>query len=302
MENEATGVAVITKEERTAYVMILPALAILIILVGYPLFRSFWLSMSNIQVGQKGDFVGFRNFIMLTQSETFRKTLVNSLIYMFTAVSGKLTLGLVLALILEKVTRGRKIFRGIILLPWVVPICLSTLAWLWMFDPLYSVINWTLMKLDILHQGQGIPWLSEPFWARTAIIIVNIWRGLPFFAIILLAGLLSIPKDFTEAAKVDGAGPIGVFWHVTLPLIFPLLGIVVLYSIIMTIADFDIVYVLTRGGPINTTHLFATLAFQEGIASGDISGAAAISLFIFPFLGASAYLQLRIMRRRMEVL
>ena len=292
----------ISKEARTAYVMILPALAILIILVGYPLFRSFWLAMSNIQVGQKGSFVGFRNFILLTQSEIFRETFINSLIYMLTAVSGKVTLGLVLALILEKVARGRKIFRGIILLPWVAPICLSTLAWWWMFDPLYSVINWTLMKLGILAQGQGIPWVSEPFWARTAIVIVNVWRGLPFFAITLLAGLLSIPKDFTEAAKVDGAGPIGIFWNVTLPLISPLLGIVVLYSIIMTIGDFDIVYVLTRGGPMNTTHLFATLAFQEGIASGDISRAAAISLFVFPFLGASAYFQLKIMRRRMEVI
>lgn len=294
--------ALITKEEKTAYVMMIPALAILAILVGYPLVRSFWLAVSNIQVGQKGSFVGFRNFISLAQSETFRMTLVNSVMYTAIAVSGKVTLGLFLALILEKATRVRKIIRGIILLPWVVPICLSTLAWWWMFDPLYSVINWTLLKLGILPQGEGIPWLGDPFWARTAIIIVNIWRGLPFFTITLLAGLLSIPKDFTEAAKVDGAGPLYIFRHVTLPLIFPLLGIVVLYSMIMTIGDFDIVYVLTRGGPINTTHLFATLAFQEGIASGDISRAAAISLFIFPFLGASAYFQLRIMRRRMEVL
>ncbi|MBC7190220.1 sugar ABC transporter permease [Candidatus Aerophobetes bacterium] len=287
----------LTKEEKLAYLMLLPAFVLLFSLVGYPLFYSFYLSLVKKQAGQPvSAFVGLVNYINLFKSDTFRLTLQNSLIYTFVAVPVKAALGLVLAVLLSKITTGRRLFRGIILLPWVAPISISTLAWWWMFDPLYSVINWTLMKMGVLKWG--IPWLGNTFWARVALITVNVWRGLPFFAVTFLAGLLAIPKDLHESAEIDGAGGFARFFHITLPLLTPLLGVIVLYSIVMTVGDFEIIYVLTKGGPMNTTHVFATLAFQEGIATADIARAATIVLFIFPFLAISSFFQLRIIRKR----
>ena len=287
----------LTKEEKIAYIMLLPAFVLLFSLVGYPLFYSFYLSLVKKQAGQPVTaFVGLANFVNLFKSDTFRLTLQNSLIYTFVAVPLKAILGLVLAVLLSKVARGRRVFRGIILLPWVAPISISTLAWWWMYDPLYSVINWSLIKLGIIKWG--IPWLSTTFWARVALITVNVWRGLPFFAVTFLAGLLAIPKDLLESAQIDGAGAFARFFRITLPLLTPLLGVIILYSVVMTIGDFPIVYVLTKGGPMNTTHVFATLAFQEGIATADIARAATIVLFIFPFLAVSSFFQLRVIRKR----
>jgi multiple sugar transport system permease protein len=164
-----------------------------------------------------------------------------------------------------------------------------------MFDSLYSVVNWTLVNLGILEVGPN--WLGTPHLAKTAVITVNVWRGIPFFAITILAGLVSIPSDLYEAAKTDGAGPMAQFWYITLPMLKPVLAIVVLFSTIFTFSDFNIVYVLTRGGPINTTHLFATLANQIGLQSGKIGEGAAVSLFMFPILVMVVYFQLRFIRK-----
>ena len=287
----------LTKEERLAYLLLLPAFVLLFSLIGYPILYSFYLALVKKQAGEPAAaFVGLANFISLFRSETFRMTMENSLIYTFVAVPIKTLLGLILALLLRKVTTGKRWFQGIFLLPWVAPISITVLAWWWIFDPLYGVINWVLAKGGVLHTG--IPWLAETFWARTALIIVNVWRGLPFFTITFLAGLLTIPRELLESAEVDGASALARFYHIMLPLLTPLLSIIVLYSVVMTIGDFEIIYVLTKGGPMNTTHVFSTLAFQEGIATGDIARAAAIILFIFPFLAISGFFQLRLIRKR----
>jgi multiple sugar transport system permease protein len=200
-----------------------------------------------------------------------------------------------LALLLFRTVKFKKWVRGAVLLPWVIPTALSTLGWWWMFDSLYSVVNWTLIHLGIMQVGPN--WLGTPYLAKSVVILVNIWRGLPFFAITLLAGLVSIPQELYEAAKTDGAGPIARFWYITLPMLKPVLVIVVLFSTIFTFSDFNIVYVLTRGGPINSTHLFATLANQIGLQSGKIGEGAAVSLYMFPILVMVVYFQLRLIRK-----
>jgi multiple sugar transport system permease protein len=192
--------------------------------------------------------------------------------------------------------RFKRLVRGAVLLPWVIPTALSTLAWQWMFDSLYSVVNWTAIHLGILSPP-GPNWLGMSNYAMTAVIAVNVWRGLPFFAITVLAGLVSIPREYYEAAEVDGAGSWGRFHNVTLPLLKPVLAVVILFSTIFTFADFNIVRVLTRGGPVNTTHLFATLAYQVGLDGGNLGQGAAISLFLFPLLAAIVFVQLRYIRR-----
>ena len=208
----------------------------------------------------------------------------------------KTALGICLALLLNQRLVGQKIWRAAILLPWVVPSVLSTLGWKWMFDPTYSVLNWLLVRLGLCKSG--IAWLSDPMLAKLSIITVNTWRGIPFFAINILAGLKTIPKELYEAAEIDGAGVFARFWHITIPSIRSVLATVVLFSTVMTISDFNIVYVLTRGGPMDSTHLLATLAYQTGLASGFLGKGAAISLFLFPVLAIVVYFQLRIIRRR----
>jgi multiple sugar transport system permease protein len=202
---------------------------------------------------------------------------------------------MVLALLLFRLARFKRLIRGAILLPFIVPTALSTLVWWWMFEPLYSVVNWTLKALHIVNYD--IPWLPDPYLAMFTVVLVNTWRGLPFFAITLLAGLVSIPREMYEAAESDGAGPIGRFWYITVPLLTPVLAVVILFSAIFTLADFNIVYVLTKGGPINMTHLFATYSFALGLQSGEIGQGAAVSLFLFPILLGVVFVQLRLARR-----
>lgn len=281
-------------QEMAGFLFVLPAALLVGGLVAYPFFYALGLSLTSKQAGVVGQFVGLRNFTDLMQGEIFRRTVRNSLLFTGVAVAFKTVLGLGLALLLRRASVGRRALRGMILLPWVVPSTLSVLGWWWLFDPLNGVVNLALGKLGLI--SERIPWLSDPFWAMVAVITVNIWRGLPFFAISFLAGLVSIPEELYEAAQIDGAGKVGCFSRITVPLLRPVLGVIVLYSIIMTVSDFNIVYVLTRGGPMNSTHLFATFAYEMGLASADIGKGAAISLFIFPFLAAVAYLQLRITR------
>src|SRR5438045_1215930 len=204
-----------------------------------------------------------------------------------------------LAMLLFRPLRFKRLVRAAVLLPWVIPTALSTLAWGWMFDSLYSVVNWTAIHLGILSPP-GPNWLGMPAYAMSAVIAVNVWRGLPFFAITVLAGLVSIPREYYEAAEVDGAGSWGGFRHVTLPLLKPVLAVVVLFSTIFTFSDFNIVYVLTRGGPINSTHLFATLSRVLGIDTGRIGEGAAVSLYLFPLLVFVVWAQLRFVRKQVN--
>ncbi len=286
------------REQRVAYLMVAPAVILLLLLVAYPFLASLYMSLTNRTVGNPGRFVGLKNFLQLFDDDIFLLTLQNSVVYMAVAVSVKVVAGLALALLLFRIPYGTSFLRSVVLLPWVVPISLSALAWWWMFDPLYSVLNWILRWSGLAPMG--VPWLSDPFWARLGIIATNVWRGLPFFAICLLAGLVAIPRELYEAAETDGAGELSQFRFVTLPLLRPMLGIVILYSAVMTISDFEIVYLLTRGGPRNTTHLFSTLAYQVGLVGTKIGQGAAISLFIFPVLVAAAAFLLRLVRRGEE--
>ncbi len=274
-----------------------PALTLLLVLVAYPFAVALWFAVSDTVVGRPGRFVGLANFVALWDSEAFRQTFQNAFVFTGSAVGLKLVLGMALALLLNQRLRLKRLVRGAVLLPWVIPTALSTLGWWWMFNSLYSVVNWTGLALGLM-EPPGPNWLGQKQYAMAAVVTVNVWRGLPFFAITILAGLVSISRDLHEAAEADGAGPVARFWYITLPLLRPVLAVVVLFSTIFTFSDFNIVYVLTHGGPINSTHLFATLARQVGLESGHIGQGAAISLYLFPVLVFVVWAQLRFVRRQ----
>jgi multiple sugar transport system permease protein len=284
------------QEHIFGYGLILPALVLLASLVAYPFGMAVYFSLSDYWVGSPGSFVGLANYREILDNETFRQTVRNSFVFTAIALVLKTVLGVWLAMLLARNVPFKRVLRGAVLLPWVIPTALSTLGWWWMFDSLYSVVNWTGIRLGLLT-APGPNWLGQANYAMAAVIIVNVWRGLPFFAITVLAGLMSVPREFYEAAEVDGASSRQRFWHVTLPLLKPVLAVVILFSTIFTFSDFNIVQVLTRGGPMNTTHLFATLAYQVGLQGGNLGQGAAISLFLFPMLGAVVFLQLRYIRK-----
>ena len=278
-----------------AYAFVGPAFFLLLFLVAYPFALSVWFSLSDARVGDAGGLIGLDNFQRLLTSSIFLQTLQNSIVFTALALGLKTVFGMALALLLFRITVFKRVIRGAVLLPFIVPTALSTLVWWWMFEPLYSVVNWTLKHLHLVNHD--IPWFSDPYLAMFSVILVNTWRGLPFFAITLLAGLVAIPRELYEAAESDGAGPIGRFWHVTVPLVKPVLAVVILFSAIFTLADFNIVYVLTKGGPMNMTHLFATYSFALGLQSGQIGQGAAVSLFLFPILLFVVFVQLRVVRK-----
>jgi multiple sugar transport system permease protein len=284
------------QEHVFGYGLILPALLLILCLVAYPFGMAIYFSLSDYWIGSPGKFIGLQNFGDILGNEIFQRTVYNSFVFTSIAVVIKTLLGVWLAMLLFRTFKFKRLVRGAVLLPWVIPTALSTLAWGWMFDSLYSVVNWTGIHLGLISPP-GPNWLGMPSYAMAAVIAVNVWRGLPFFAIIVLAGLVSIPREYYEAAEVDGASSWGRFCHVTLPLLKPVLAVVILFSTIFTFADFNIVQVLTRGGPVNTTHLFATLAYQVGLTGGNLGQGAAISLFLFPLLAAIVFLQLRYIRR-----
>jgi multiple sugar transport system permease protein len=286
---------VFVRDTPVAYAFIGPAFFLLLFLVAYPFGLSVWFSLSDARVGETGHFVGIDNFAKLLRSGIFLQTLQNSIVFTAAALTAKTVLGMALALLLFRLVHFKRMIRGAVLLPFIVPTALSTLVWWWMFEPMYSVVNWTLKTLHIVKHD--VPWLPDPYLAMFTVILVNTWRGLPFFAITLLAGLVAIPKEMYEAAESDGAGPVGRFWHITVPLLKPVLAVVILFSAIFTLADFNIVYVLTKGGPINMTHLFATYSFALGLQSGEIGQGAAVSLFLFPILLGVVFIQLRLARR-----
>ena len=285
------------REEWLGPIFVSPALILLLLLVAYPFCMALYFSVSNAFIGRPSHLVGLRNFINLWQSDAFRQTFQNAFVFCGAAVAAKLVMGISLALLLNQQLWFKRLIRGAVLLPWVIPTALSTLGWWWMFNSLYSVVNWTGLALGLMDPP-GPNWLGQKYYAMAAVIIVNIWRGLPFFAITILAGLVAIPKELYEAAEADGAGPVSRFWYVTLPLLKGVLAIVVLFSTIFTFSEFNIVFVLTHGGPINSTHLFATLARQVGLETGRIGEGAAISLYLFPVLMLVVWAQLRFVRKQ----
>lgn len=271
-----------------------PAVLVLLALIAYPFVLALWLSLTNKNVGRPGEFTGLDNFIFLLSDSIFRQTAYNTFIYTGFAVLFKVVIGVTMALVLNQKFRGNNFFRGMLLLPWIIPASLSTLAWLWVFDSLHGVLNWALLGLHIMDQP--VQWLGQPNLARFSTIVVNIWRGTPFFGIAFLAGLQSISEELFDAAKIDGADAWQSFRFVTLPLLQPVLIVVTLFSIVQTLADFQIVYILTRGGPANATHLFGTLAFQTAFSYGRMGMGAAIALFIFPALAILVVFELQRLR------
>jgi multiple sugar transport system permease protein len=282
-------------ERWLALALFLPTVVILGLFIAYPFVEGVLLAVTDAKVGVPGHFVGLNNFEKLWNDSIFRTAVWNTFWYTGVTTVFKLALGLWLALLLNRHFKGKAITRAFVLLPFIIPTVLSTFAWKWMFDPTFSVINWTLYRLGLIH-GR-INWLSDPDLAMISVIIVNIWRGVPFYAISLLAGLQTINPELQEAAAIDGARPWQRFWHVTWPLLLPVTMVVVLFSVIQTFADFQLVYVLTGGGPANATHLFATYAYQVGIGAGLLSEGAAISLAMFPVLLIVVVIQLLYIRR-----
>ena len=282
-------------EGNLAFLLLLPTLVLLGLFIAYPFVRGILLSVQNAKVGVPGNIVGVENFARLATDPIFHAVVKNTFLYTFVTTIFKLALGLWLAILLNRDFKFKAFTRAFILLPFIVPTVLACFAWKWMFDPTFSVINWMLYKLGTITRA--INWLGDGDLAMLSIIIVNIWRGVPFFAISLMAGLQTISPDLQEAAAIDGAKPWQRFIYITWPLLLPVTMVVVLFSVIQTFADFQIVYVMTGGGPANATHLFATYAYQLGVGTGLLSQGAAVSLAMFPLLFLIVIFQLLYIRR-----
>jgi multiple sugar transport system permease protein len=265
-----------------SWLMMALPLAFLAALVGYPFFYGILLSLQDRPVAHTGTFVGLKNFINNAHDPVFWRVALNTFIYTGAATLLKMVGGLGLALAMNQHFKMKNLVRALLLLPFIVPTVLSTVAWLWMLDPAFSVVNRLLVALGWPKPGPS--WLGNPALAMVSIIVINTWRGLPFYGITLLAGLQTVPAELYEAASIDGAGGWARFRYVTLPLLRPIILIVTLFSVIFTFADFQLVYVLTHGGPQNATHLFATYAFDIGMGAGQLGLGASVALTMLPAL------------------
>jgi multiple sugar transport system permease protein len=275
-----------------AFFMALPLILLILILVVYPAFYAIHLATLNKSMER---FVGFGNFQFLWRRETFWMVVWQSCIFAITAVFFKALIGFIVAHFVHNIPNNKqRKWRGMLLVPWVIPPAMSCLAWLWLFDPSYSAFNWVLAKFGI----GPVPWTGDAYWARFSVILVNIWIGSPFFMIMYLAALKSVPDQLYEAAEIDGANWWQRIWYVTLPMMRNIIAITALFSTIVTFANFDIVRVLTAGGPIDKTHVFATWAFRVGIEGGDIPLGASVSLFMVPILTVAAIIILRDITKR----
>ena len=269
------------REASLGYVLLVPTMLMLLVFLAFPFVWGVWLSMSSAEIGSDGHFVGLGNFIYNLSDSIFVQSFWNTMVYTAVTTVFKFGLGMSMALLLNQVFPLQRFARAALLLPWIIPSVLSTLAWRWMFDPTFSVLNWVL--IHSLHSN-GVNWLGTTNTALASIFIVNVWRGAPFYGISLLAGLQTIPPDLYEAARVDGASRWQQFREITLPLLRPVLLVVLMLSTILTFADFQLPYVLTRGAPYNSTNVLATWAFNIGVPGGSIGIGAAISLVLFPLL------------------
>ena len=280
------------RKSTIAFLMALPLIVLISILVIYPAFYAIFLSMLSKKMDR---FVGFDNFLFLFKRPTFWAVVFQSCLFALTAVLFKAMIGFTVAHFVHNIpSKGQRKWRGMLLVPWVIPPAMSTLAWLWLFDPSYSAFNWIFA-----HFGIGpVAWTGEAGWARFSVILVNIWAGAPFFLIMYLAALKSVPEQLYEAASIDGATWWQRIWYVTLPMMRNIIAVTALFSLIVTFANFDIVRVLTAGGPLTDTQIFATWAFKVGIEGGDIPLGAAVSLFMVPILAVAAAFILRDISKR----
>ncbi len=263
----------------------LPAGALLLFFLTYPLGLGVWLGFTDAKIGSAGEWIGIENYQFLVTDSVFRLSVFNTFLYTVVASVVKFALGLWLALLLNKNIPFKSFVRAIVLLPFIVPTVLSAIAFWWIYDAQFSIVSWVLVKMGVMDHY--INFLGDPNLARMSTIIANVWRGVPFVAICLLAGLQTIPPSMYEAASIDGATPLQQFRHVTLPMLSPIIAVVMTFSVLFTFTDFQLIWVLTRGGPINATHLMATLSFQRAIPGGALGEGAAIATSMIPFLLAA---------------
>jgi multiple sugar transport system permease protein len=278
--------------------MLAPAVIYIAALVGFPFLLAIFYSVSDVTVGNHTpSFVGLQNFRRILEDPTFWRSLQNAIVFTLISQVLVIVLGKILAMALYKDFRGKWLVRLLILLPWVAPISLGSIGWLWIFDPVYSIINWMLHAAGLIAPESRPIWLGEPHLAMASVIAVNVWRLLPLATVIILAGLSAIPQDLHDAAEVDGAGFWRHLFRITLPLTMPIMLIALLFGIVFTFTDMIVIFVLTRGGPYDMTQVIASYAFFTGIQGGDLAAGAAISLFLFPVLLAAAILLLSVARR-----
>jgi multiple sugar transport system permease protein len=278
--------------------MLAPALVYIALLLGFPFLLSIWYSLTDVTVGsQVARFVGVENFRHVVQSPQFWKSLRNALVFTLISQALVVVLAKMLALALARDFHGKWLVRLMILLPWVAPISLGSIGWLWIFDPVYSVINWTLRALGVVGPGVWPIWLGQPDLAMASVIVVDVWRLLPLATVIILAGMQGIPQELHDASAMDGAGFWRRLFRIDIPLLLPIMLVALLFGIVFTLTDMIIIYVLTRGGPYDTTQVLASLAFFTGIQGGDLAEGAAISLFLFPLLVAVVALLLTVAHR-----
>ena len=281
-------------------ICLLPTAGLLLVFLTYPLGLGIWLAFTDTQIGRAGEFVGLDNFISLAHDRIFITAVWNTIFYTAAATVGKFALGLWLALLLNNNIPFKSLIRAVILLPWIVPTVLSAIAFWWIYDPQFSIISYVVV--DVLHwRTTYFDFLGTPWHARWSLVAANIWRGIPFVAISLLAGLQTISPSLYEAALLDGASSWARFRYVTTPLLMPILAVVLTFSVLFTFSDFQLVYAITRGGPINSTHLMATLAFQRAIPGGQLGEGAAIAVAMIPFLlGATLFSYFALARRKWQ--
>ena len=278
------------------WAFMLPAAVLLLLFLTYPLGLGTWLGFTDAKVGRDGVWIGFENFAYLITDSVAQLALFNTLFYTVVASIFKFILGLYLAILLNKNLPFKSFFRAVVLLPWIAPTALSAIAFWWIYDSQFSIISWTLMRMGLIDHY--IDFLGNPWNARFSTIAANVWRGVPFVAISLLAGLQTISPSYYEASALDGATPWQQFRHVTLPLLTPIIAVVMTFSVLFTFTDFQLIYVLTRGGPLNATHLMATLSFQRAISGGALGEGAALATLMVPFLlGAIMFSYFGLQRR-----
>lgn len=283
-----------------AAICLLPAVALLLVFLSYPMGLGVWLAFTDTKIGRAGHYIGFENFVSLFDDPIFWLVVGNTLFYTALATVLKFALGLWLALLLNEHIPFKSLVRAIVLVPWIVPTVLSAMAFWWIYDPQFSIVSYFLK--DVMGwRTTNIDFLGSPWSARISLIAANVWRGIPFVAISLLAGLQTISPSLYEAAMLDGATSWQRFRHVTMPLLMPVLSIVLTFSVIFTFTDFQLVYAITRGGPNNATHLMATLAFQRGIPGGQLGEGSAIAVAMVPFLvGATLLSYFGLARRKWQ--
>lgn len=278
--------------------MFFPAIAFIVLLIGAPFALAVMYAFSDARIGSPGfHYVGLENFRSILQSPSFQAALRNSVVFTVSAQIIVIICSTILSIALEKPFRGRNFVRFLILLPWVAPISLGAIGWKWILDSIYSVITWVLVWAHVFKPYGAPMWLGEPHLAMASVVLVHCWRLIPFSTVIMLAGRTAIPKDIPEAAAIDGAGFWRTLFQINIPMMAPIISVAVLFGTIFTFTDMTVVYILTAGGPFDSTQTLPSLAFATGIQGSDLAAGAATSLFLVPVLILIAYFMLRAAHR-----